>query len=56
MKNRVHIDIRVDDVDAAVKSVLGLGGRRIGAPEGDSFIVMADPDDNEFCLVPQRDH
>ncbi len=55
VKNRVHIDIRVDDINAATKSVLSLGGRRIGSPDGGTFIVMADLEGNEFCLVPQRD-
>ncbi len=52
-KNRVHLDIDVADLEPSVRQVEGLGGRRIGAGthEGNEWVVMADPDGNEFCVV-----
>ena len=52
-KNRVHIDLDVPDLDAAVKRVQELGGRKLERFNqfGIEWVVMADPDDNEFCLV-----
>ncbi len=53
-KTRVHLDIRVKDVDIALARVEALGGRKLQAveEEGSRWIVVADPDGNEFCLVP----
>ena len=62
VKNRVHLDIRVADVDAAIAKVKSLGGSllRVVASEeyepGQNkfathrFAIMTDPDGNEFCL------
>lgn len=59
VKNRVHLDLTVDDLEAAVSAVVALGGRLEGGPhafpEGGTpareFAVMTDPFGNEFCLV-----
>jgi len=56
-KNRVHLDITVEDVDGAVARVEGLGGARIGERremDGYRWQVMGDPEGNEFCLVPRE--
>lgn len=53
-KNRVHLDIEVDDVAAAVERAVGLGARTLGEPhysDGGGFQVMLDPEENEFCFV-----
>jgi predicted enzyme related to lactoylglutathione lyase len=52
-KNRVHIDLDVPDLDAAVSRVQGLGGQKLKhfSEYGIEWVVMADPDGNEFCLV-----
>ena len=52
-KNRVHIDLDVPDLDAAVSRVQGLGGDKLRQLNGygHEWVVMADPDGNEFCLV-----
>jgi predicted enzyme related to lactoylglutathione lyase len=52
-KNRVHIDLDVTDLEASVKRVQELGGRRLQAVSeyGIEWVVMADPSGNEFCLV-----
>jgi predicted enzyme related to lactoylglutathione lyase len=54
-KNRVHIDIRVKDVEAALNQVEALGGGkvRVVVDPTERFIVVADPDGNEFCLVEE---
>jgi predicted enzyme related to lactoylglutathione lyase len=53
-KVRIHLDVTVDDVDEAIKLVTALGGRSTGErhdyDEG-AVVVMADPEDHEFCLV-----
>ena len=55
VKNRVHLDLHVDDVEAASARVEALGGRRRDDHDfhehGYSWRRMADPEGNEFCLV-----
>jgi predicted enzyme related to lactoylglutathione lyase len=53
-KARIHLDVVVDDVDAAVATVTRLGGRPTGERHdyADGVVVIAtDPEGNEFCLV-----
>ena len=45
-----HLDLLVDDVDAAESMVLRLGARRLRIPGEDSR-VYADPAGHPFCLV-----
>jgi catechol 2,3-dioxygenase-like lactoylglutathione lyase family enzyme len=55
VKDRIHLDLRVDDIEEACRRVIELGGVR--AEQGDvreyavEFRVMLDPEGNEFCLV-----
>lgn len=55
VKNRLHFDLRVDDVDEATARIEGLGGIRLHSEDvheyGYSWRVMADPEGNEFCLI-----
>jgi predicted enzyme related to lactoylglutathione lyase len=55
VKNRVHFDLDVDDVELATSQIEALGGSRIPTDDfheyGFSWRVMADPDGNEFCLI-----
>jgi catechol-2,3-dioxygenase len=47
-----HLDIRVEDVDAAERQVLELGATRVAdAPDEDDFRVYRDPAGHTFCLV-----
>lgn len=46
-----HLDVMVDDVDAAEPKVLALGAQRL--PGGDSYRVYADPAGHPFCLIPR---
>ncbi len=53
-KNRVHIDIRCVDIQAGLRRVEELGGRKLRDVHdlGDDFIVVEDTEGNEFCLLP----
>jgi predicted enzyme related to lactoylglutathione lyase len=53
-KNRVHVDIGVDDLTSAAARVVELGGSVVAAErelQGARWCVMADPEGNEFCLA-----
>jgi predicted enzyme related to lactoylglutathione lyase len=53
-KNRLHLDVDVDDLDTAVDEAEQLGARKIGGvvDQGDGpSQVMADPEGNEFCFI-----
>ncbi len=47
-KNRLHLDLRCDDVAGELARIAGLGGR-VQATFGD-HVVLVDPEGNEFCL------
>ncbi|MGI5522993.1 VOC family protein [Micromonospora sp. CA-259024] len=44
-----HLDVTVDDIEAAEKAALALGARRLPG-EGEGFRVYADPAGHPFCL------
>jgi predicted enzyme related to lactoylglutathione lyase len=52
-KNRVHLDLLAEDVEAEARRIEALGGRRLWASTdpADVFIVLADPEGNEFCVI-----
>ena len=55
-KNRNHPDLNVladGDVDAEVERLIGLGARHVdvGQTDADPFVVLADPEGNEFCIL-----
>lgn len=51
-KNRVHFDLRPDDQPAEVERLEGLGARRVDIGQTDvTWVVMADPEGNEFCVL-----
>jgi catechol-2,3-dioxygenase len=53
-KNRDHPDLVVDgDVEAEVVRLLDLGATRadVGQRGDEGFVVLADPEGNEFCLL-----
>ncbi len=57
-KERLHLDIAPPagaDQEAEVERLISLGARRIDIGQGDAdWVVMADPDDNEFCVLTPR--
>ncbi len=59
VKNRLHIDLAPlagDDQAAEVRRLQALGARRIDIGQGArTWVVMADPEGNEFCVLSSRD-
>jgi hypothetical protein len=54
-KNRLHFDFRPVDQQAEVARLLGLGARRVDVGQGQaSWVVLADPEGNEFCVLSNR--
>jgi predicted enzyme related to lactoylglutathione lyase len=55
-KNRLHFDLRPADQGAEVERLLGLGARHVDVGQGDdvTWVVLADPEDNEFCVLAPR--
>lgn len=55
LKNRLHLDLRADGVATVVElqRLLDLGARRVdvGQSADASWVVFADPEGNEFCLL-----
>lgn len=53
VKNRLHLDLRPDDQAAEVARLEALGARRVDIGQGSevTWVVMADPEGNEFCVL-----
>ena len=56
VKNRVHFDLRPTDRtrDEEIERVLGLGATQVDDlrnPDGTGWVVLADPEGNEFCIL-----
>ena len=54
VKNRWHLDLRPsDDQTTEVKRLMRLGARQvdIGQTGDESWVVMTDPEGNEFCVL-----
>ena len=53
-KNRMHLDIETPDVDSEACRLESLGARRLEAgvrnEHGTNWVIMADPEGNEFCV------
>ena len=58
VKNRLHIDLRPDNQEAEVARLEKLGAKRIEIGQSDdadtTWVVMADPEGNEFCVLSAR--
>ncbi|MFB7242078.1 glyoxalase [Streptomyces populi] len=52
-KNRMHFDVTSPDPAAEQQRVEELGGRRLEQYDEGGFLVMADPEGNEFCIIPE---
>jgi predicted enzyme related to lactoylglutathione lyase len=54
VKNRMHVDFDVIDIDAEAARLEALGARRVGdrtvTEHGTRWHLMADPEGNEFCV------
>ncbi len=57
VKNRVHLDFVPDDRDAEVDRLIAKGATRvdIGQTGEESWVVLADPEGNEFCVLRPRE-
>ena len=62
VKNRLHIDLAPradDDQESEVARLERLGARRVDVGQGGgeeiTWVVMADPEGNEFCVLSPRD-
>ncbi len=55
VKNRLHLDLRADGMPTAdeLDRLLGLGARRVDVGQGPdvTWVVLSDPEGNEFCLL-----
>ncbi|MEU5373341.1 VOC family protein [Streptomyces sp. NPDC005951] len=57
VKNRLHIDVNPTDreQDEEVERLLALGARRADVgQDGASWVVLTDPEGNEFCVLAAR--
>jgi len=57
VKNRLHIDLAPEDRDAAVERLKQLGAHPVDIGQGPdvSWVVLADPEGNEFCVLSARE-
>ena len=56
-KNRLHIDVNATDrdQDAEVERIEALGAKRVDIGQGEqTWVVLADPEGNEFCVLRSR--
>jgi predicted enzyme related to lactoylglutathione lyase len=55
VKNRIHFDLRADGTTQSeeLERLLALGARRVDVGQGPevTWVVLADPEGNEFCLL-----
>jgi hypothetical protein len=55
VKNRLHLDLRADEcsTEEELQRLLELGARRVDLGQGPdvSWVVLADPEGNELCLL-----
>ena len=53
-KNRMHLDIEAPDIEAEALRLAALGAQRVSddtcSEHGSTWILMADPEGNEFCI------
>ena len=56
-KNRLHLDFRPDDQAREVDRLLDLGASRVDIGQGrQPWVVLADPEGNEFCVLGSAAH
>ncbi|MEA2522358.1 MAG: hypothetical protein QOI81_2004 [Actinomycetota bacterium] len=53
VKNRLHLDFAAKDYEGTAREIEALGATRlwVGQDPKDAFVVLADPEGNEFCIV-----
>jgi predicted enzyme related to lactoylglutathione lyase len=53
VKNRLHLDLRPENQDVEVERLEGMGAARVSVGQSgqEDWVVMADPEGNEFCVL-----
>ena len=58
-KNRMHVDLEVEDIDAEAAALMVLGATRVSAVPVEEFgtrwVTLRDPEGNEFDLCTKAD-
>jgi predicted enzyme related to lactoylglutathione lyase len=55
VKNRVHVCLNARSVDDEAERLMALGAQKAevhSSSSGSTWLVMRDPEGNEFCLLP----
>ncbi len=54
VKNRMHLDLEVPDIETEATRLVALGATRVSeghrSEHGSTWVLMADPEGNEFCV------
>jgi len=54
VKNRMHVDIEVADIEAEAARLVALGATQVSegpfSEHGSTWLLMTDPEGNEFCV------
>ncbi|WP_410655083.1 VOC family protein [Amycolatopsis sp. lyj-112] len=55
-KNRLHLDIAPTELEQReeVARLVSLGAKVVADSDDDPWVVMTDPEGNEFCVLPRR--
>ncbi len=54
-KNRIHLDLRPDNQEVEIRRLEELGAARVDIGQFDvPWVVMIDPEGNEFCVLRSR--
>ena len=53
VKNRIHLDLRPDDQELEVERLETLGATQVSVGQSglEGWVVLADPEGNEFCVL-----
>jgi catechol 2,3-dioxygenase-like lactoylglutathione lyase family enzyme len=56
-RDQMHLDLYTDDQAAEVRRLAGLGARVVRHHDDpdDDYVVMTDPEGNEFCVCVEAD-
>jgi predicted enzyme related to lactoylglutathione lyase len=56
VKNRIHLDLRPEDQAYEVERLEELGARRVSVGQSgqEGWVVLADPEGNEFCVLSEN--
>jgi hypothetical protein len=56
VKNRLHLDLNPDDQASEVERLVNMGARHVDVTQGEkaTWVVLADPEGNEFCVLRTR--